>query len=136
VLQNNASVRVVHRESGFDFGECRTRTGGAKTGENAKIRPGGMAPAEAFPGAPDYDDVEVTRLLRLGKDSGLVQKANDMYGERVDVTHQPTDAKGRTGFHRPVIYTGLINSVNGSEYDADSSDAAVLTLGVTIDGVV
>lgn len=142
MLQNNASVRVVHRavpgrdDADFDLGEMRTRTGGAKTNEATKIRPGGMADPEAFPGTSDFEDVEVTRLLRLGKDSGLVQKVMDWDGERFDVTHQPTDAKGRTGFHRPIVYTGLANSVAGSEYDADSNDPGVLTLGITIDGVV
>jgi hypothetical protein len=135
VLQNNASVRVVHRSSGFDFGEFRTRTGGGKTGDNQLVRPGGMAPPIAMPGTYGFDDLTCARIVQFEKDSGLAQKALDMHGERVDVTHQPADAKGRTGFHRPVVYTGLVNAVTPPEYDADSNDPATLEFVITVDGI-
>lgn len=136
MLQNNASVRVTHRDTGFDFGEFRTRTGGGREGDNTLIRPGGMAEPIAFPGTSQFAEVTCARVVYFQKDSGLVQKALDMHGERVDVIQQQTDAKGRPGFHRPVTYTGLVNGIVGPEYDTDSNDPATLDFTITIDGVV
>lgn len=135
MLQNNARVEVVHVASGESFGVMRTKTGGGKEGDNQVIRPGGMAAPEAFPGTYEFGDVECTRLLRHGIDSGLVHRAYDLHGERFHVTEQPLDSKGRAGFHRGNIYTGLLNTSTPPEYDADSNDPSELTMAFTIDGL-
>lgn len=134
MLQNQARVEVIHRESGFSFGVMRTRTGGGKEGDNQLIRPGGMAAPEAFPGTYEFGEVEVTRLIRHATDSGLVQKAWDLHAERFDLIEQPLDAKRRPGFHRAIGYTGLLNTSTPPEYDADGNDPSELTLAFTIDG--
>lgn len=134
MLQHQATVTVVHRESGFSFGIMRTRTGGGKEGDNQKVRPGGMAPPEAFAGTYEFGDVECERLVRHGTDSGLVQKAWDLHAERFDIYEQPLDSKKRAGFHRPVGYTGLLNTSTPPEYDADGNDPSTLTMAFTIDG--
>lgn len=136
MLQNQARVTVVHRESGFGFGVMRTKTGGGKEGDNQLVRPGGMAPPEAFAGTYEFGEVECERMLRHGIDSGLVQKAFDLHAERFDLMEQPLDAKGRAGFHRAVTYTGLLNTSTPPEYDADGNDPTTLTMAFTIDGVV
>lgn len=136
MLQNQALVTVTHDSSGFSFGVFRTRTGGAKEGDNQLIRPGGMASAEAFPGTHEFGEVTCERLVRHGKDSGLVQRAYDLHAERFTITEQPLDNKKRAGFHRPIAYTGLLNTSTPPEYDADSNDPSVLSMAFTIDGVV
>jgi hypothetical protein len=134
VLQNQATVTVVHRETGFSFGVMRTKTGGGKEGDNQLVRPGGMAPPEAFPGTYEFGEVECTRLIRHGTDSGLVQRAWDLHAERFDIVEQPKDSKGRAGFHRAQTYTGLLNTSTPPEYDADGNDPSELTMAFTIDG--
>jgi len=134
VLQNNARVEVVHRASGRNFGVMRTKTGGGKEGDNQLVRPGGMAPPEAFVGTYEWSAVECTRLLRHGTDSGLVQEAWNLHGERFDIVEQPLDGKGRPGFHRAITYTGLLNTSTPPEYDADGNDPSELTMEFTVDG--
>ena len=136
MLQNNARVRVVHEESGFDFGVFRSKSGGAKEGENQLVRPGGMAPPEAFAGTYAFGEVTVGRLMRHGRDSGLVQRAYDLHGERMTVLEQPLDKRGQPGFHRPVTYSGLLNTSTPPEYDADGNDPQTLEMVLTIDTVV
>ena len=136
MLNSQAIVRVQHVESGFDFGVFRTKEGGAKEGDNQKIRPGGMAPPEAFAGPYEFGDVTVGRLLRHGTDSGLVQRAFDLHAQRFAITEQPTDSNGRAGFHRPITYSGLLNTSTPPDYDADGTDPSVLELAFTIDGVI
>lgn len=136
MLQNQGKVTVVHRDSGYSFGVMRTKTGGGKEGDNQLVRPGGMAPPEAFAGTYEFGEVEVTRLLRHGTDSGLVQKALDFHADRFELVEQPLDTKGRAGFHRAITYTGLLNTSTPAEYDADGNDPSELTMAFTIDGVV
>lgn len=135
MLQHQAIVKVRHDATGFDFGTFRTRAGGAKDGDNQLIRPGGMAPPEAFEGTYEYTEVTAARLLRHGTDSGLVQKAYELHGDRFTITEQPTDAKGRAGFHRPNVYSGLLNTSTPPEYDADGNDPSVLEMAFTVDSV-
>lgn len=133
MLQHQAKVTVVHKATGFSFGTMRTRTGGGKEGDNQKVRPGGMAPPEAFAGTYEFGDVEATRLLRHGTDSGIVQKAWDLHGERFDLVEQPLDSKQKPGFHRAVTWSGLLNTSTPPEYDADGNDPSELTMAFTID---
>lgn len=136
MLQHQALVKVVHATSGFDFGEFRTKSGGAKEGDNQLVRPGGMAPPEAFAGPYAFGELTAARLIRHGRDSGVVQKAYDMHAERFTIIEQPLDDKGRPGFHRPMSYSGLLNTSTPPEIDADGTDPQVLEMAFTIDGVV
>jgi hypothetical protein len=136
VLQSQSSVRVIHAATGFDFGEMRTKSGGAKSGDNQLIRPGGMAPPVAFAGSYTYGPVTVGRLLRHGIDSGLRQKANDFHGERFTIIEQPLDEKGRPGFHRPITHSGLLNTSTPTDVDTDGNNPMVLDMEFTIDSVV
>lgn len=136
MLQHQAIVTVVHDASGVSFGTMRTRTGGAKEGDNQLVRPGGMAPPEAFEGPYEFGEVTTSRLVRHGIDSGLVQRAYALHGQRFTITDQRTDAKGRAGFHRPLGFTGLLNTSTPPDYDADGTDPSTLEMVFTIDGVV
>lgn len=133
MLQHQAAVRVVHRETGTDFGIFRTKTGGAKEGENQLVRPGGMGDPVAMPGTWAFGAVTGARLLEHEKDSGLVQTAFSMHGERFDLTIQRLDAKKRPGFHKPEAYSGLLNTSTPPDVDADGNDPSTLEMEWTID---
>lgn len=134
MLTMNSIVTVKHEATGFEFPAMRTRAGGGKEGDNQLIRPGGMAKAKAFEGPSEYAEVscECQVIHELG--SGLTQKADGWHGDRFTVTELHTDARGRPGFHRPDIWTGLLNGSTLSDYDADGTDAKTLALTITIDG--
>lgn len=136
MLAHQASVRVTHDASGFDFGEFRTRAGGAQEGENTLVRPGGMAAPVAMPGTYAFGEVTCARLLAHGTDSGLEHRARDLRGDRFTIVEQPLDAKGRAGFHRPIVHSGLLNGSTVSDVDPDSNDPRTLELTFTIDSVV
>jgi hypothetical protein len=136
VLQNNASVRVIRDADQRDLGEFRTRSGGGREGDNQLIRPGGMAPPVAMVGTYEYGEVTAARVVNLNTDSGLVQEVDGWYGDRVTLVEQPLDGKGRTGFHRPVSWSGLLNGHTLSDYDADSNDAKTLELAITVDRLI
>lgn len=136
MLQNNARVTVVHDATGFSYGVMRTKEGGAKEGDNQLDRPGGMAPPEAFAGTYEYSAVTVGRALKHGVDSGLVERAYDQHGDRFTITDHRLDAKGRPGFHKPMSYSGLLNTSTPPDADANSNDRAVLEMEFTIDRVV
>jgi hypothetical protein len=133
LLQHNAKVTVIHRESGESFGPFRTRAGGGKTGENTLVRPGGMAPPVATAGTYGYDEATVGKAIQFEVDSGLVQKFYGWHGERFDIIAQPLDSKGRSGFHKPDGASGLLNGSTPPEHDADGNDPQTLELTFTID---
>lgn len=136
MLQHQASVRVIHDESGFDLGEFRSKSGGAREGENTLVRAGGMTAPLAMPGTSALSELTCARLLRHGADSGLVQRVHDWHGERFTVNVQRLDAKGRPGFHRPEVYSGLLNTSTPPDVDADGNDPATLELAFTVDSLV
>lgn len=136
LLQHNAEVSVIHDETGEKFGPFRTRTGGAKTGENQFVRPGGMSPGVAVAGTYAYDEVTCAKVLEHEKDSGLVQKFYGWHGERFTIVQQALDSKGRPGFHKPDSYGGRLNTSTPPEHDADGNDPQTLELMFTMDGLV
>lgn len=135
MLQHQSIITVTHDGSGFTFPVGRTKDGGGKTGEATVDRPGGMAPPEAFAGTYEFEEGTVGIGLRHERDSGLLQKANDLYGERFTVTEQPTDPKGRPGFHRPIGHSGILTGSTLSDFDANGNDRRTLDLTFTFDSV-
>ncbi len=136
MLQHQSGVTVRHDATGFEFPPMRTRTGGAREGDNQLIRPGNMAKAKAFEGPSEYGEVTCGCLLEHEIHSGLTQKADGWHGDRFTITEVHKDARGRPGFHRPDAWSGLLNTSTPPEYDADGTDPKVLELAFTIDGRV
>lgn len=140
LLQHNAQVYVTHHDplGGADetFGPFRTKSGGAKTGENQTLRPGGMAAPVAVAGTYAYDEVTVGKAIQHETDSGIVQKFYGWHGDRFTILSQPVDSRGRAGFHKPDSVGGLLNTSTPPEYDADGNDPMTLELVFTIDTVV
>lgn len=135
LLQHNASIALVHDDTQERFGPFRTKTGGAKTGENTLVRPGDMAPPIAVAGTYAFDPVTIAKALEHEVDSGIVQKFYGWHGDRVTIIVQSLDSKGRPGFHAPDSYGGRINTSTPPEVDADGNDPQVLEVEVTVDSV-
>src|SRR5690349_6921208 len=119
----------------MNLGTFQGSEGISKTGENQLVRPGGMAPPEAFAGTWEFGEHTLRRLLRHGTDSGLIQTVMSLQGERFSATIQPLDAKGPPGFHKAVAASGLLNATNAPDLDPDSNDPQELTIVLTIDRI-
>lgn len=134
MLQQNQALTVVHDASGRNFGSTfMTKTGGGKGSDAVMVRPGNMADARAFVASPEFGPVTVTRLVELTTDSGLVQDLQALHGERFTLSAQPTDARGRVGFHRPVGYSGPLVRIQEPDYDSSSTDVQQIELEFAID---
>lgn len=136
MLGHQMVVTAVCDRTGESFGVMRSMSAIEKTGENTLDRPGGMAPPEAFVGTWEYGPITIGRALSHGKDSGLIQKAFELHGERFTLTAQPVDSKGQAGFHKPLTASGLLNGSTSPEYASDNNDRQVLEMVLTIDSVV
>lgn len=132
-LQFQGLVSVTF--SGFD-GTTRTirfanKTGGNKTIEVKKIRPGGMAGAVVMPGLDDRDDMTVTKKFDRATDGANIAWIDDNAGCDISAICQPLDANkvpSGPSFQR----TGINAGVTDPEIDADSDDPQTwdVTLGV------
>lgn len=113
-------------------GAWATLAGGEVDSEETKIRPGGMAPAQAIGGPATPGNVTVGRPYDPGRDDvhALAAKAGNAY---TVVSAQPLDSN-RNAFGRPRVYTGILKAVTPPDADAGGSDEAVLELEVSVGG--
>ena len=148
LLQHHAEVTVSLSEGevatslpvgvspGQTWGPFRSKSGGGKTSEAVKVRPGGMQAPVAAIGTYDFEDLTVQKVLRHVTDSGLLTTFNALHGRRFAVIVQPLDSRGQAGFHEAETYGGVLVGSTPAEVDADTTDPAVLELTFSIDSNV
>lgn len=131
---STAQSLVTARIGNIDLGKFSGRTGGETTAEISKHRPGGMAPADAYPGFTETGDVTLTRAYKKdGSDLELIRRVRPLVGsgEVVTLSEQPLDSMG-VPFGRPTVWSGLLAGLAPGDYDAQSNEPRAFELTVSV----
>jgi hypothetical protein len=139
-LASDGAVEVRIDSMGGLPGPWRRRTGGARTSEPIKIRPGHRLPEEARAGIPTTENVIVGTNFKLdvwtaGSNPliGQLDAALDR-AERGSVTQLWLDQRGNVFSRR--TYTGVISAVRVPDYDTTTDDSGDLEIEFVMDAAV
>lgn len=134
------TVRLRDLTSGsrpmVNLGVWDKRSGGEVDSEETKYNPGGMDPAVSLGGRRNVGNITVSRLYRHERDhAGLARVFIAGAGKAdMEVAALPLDVEGNA-FGRPIVWKGTLKRVTFPEHDSESSDAALVELEMTVDGV-
>lgn len=121
---------------GVPLGLWDTLSGGDVESEETKYRPGGMTPQVSLGGSVTVNNITLGRLLnREDWDFMHALMANRVGKAEVVVARQPLDADANP-FGRPMVYRGVLMSVNPGDTDSNSSDAQVWEITVSTEGSI
>jgi hypothetical protein len=120
---------------GRDLGTFDTKSGGELDSEESKYKPGGMAKEISLGGSSTYGNLTITRYTDLILDWPLIKWLAARVGfGRGAVGITPLAPNGeRAG--EPLVYGGTLKTVTPPDIDSTGTDAAMITLEFTIDGV-
>lgn len=134
-----AHFRVTITGLGFDLGGPFSQlTGGGRTADVRRYRPGGSPDEEIAGGPTSREDITVSREWRRGRDMDAARRLERVVGrQRGDVTVQQLDedynAIGRPYVHADALLTG----VKFPDVDSDGgNDVARLELTFALAGEV
>jgi len=132
--QNQWNITVT--VDGTKLGTFEAFSGGEVDSEETTYFLGAMGPRISLGGSQSVGNVTVGVLYDLAAIHSqyhwLAQRAGKA---SMEVAKQPLDTDGNA-YGRPAVYRGRLKQVNGPEVDAQSSDAAVLELEMTVSGTV
>jgi len=121
---------------GEDYGIWDKRTGGNRTADSTKYRPGRMGPPRSLGGWADTENNTLERLFDLSRDheSGLARNLRTRVGKaRCVISDQPLDING-VPVGQPDVYTGTLVGYMPPEKDSESNDAALVGVEIEVDG--
>lgn len=120
---------------GRDMGVWDTKSGGELDSEEAKYRPGGMLAEISLGGSRTTGNLTISRYCDRLRDWPTIKWLASRVGAgRVSCGVTPLDPNGaRAG--DPLVYTGTLKTVTPPEIDSTGTDAAMIELECTIDGV-
>lgn len=112
-------------------------TGGDIDSEELKYKPGAMADELSLGGPVSVDNVIVSRLFVLGRDTSLVGTIKAGVGKAViTITKQSLDIN-KAGYGNPIVYTGKLKKMKLPEPDSEgANNAAMIELEISTTGVV
>lgn len=132
--QDQTSLTVT--VDGEDTGVWDKRSGGGRTSDSTKYRPGEMGAPISLGGWPDTDNITISRIYDIPRDhtTGLIRRLLAKVGKaRVTVNDQPLNPDG-VPQGDPITWTGTLVGCSAPERDSESSDAAMLEIEVEVDG--
>lgn len=126
--------RVTLVVDGVDWGVWDTKAGGKMVGNTQMYKPGGLGPQVALPGAPSVEAITLTRLYRLERDHDRIQKLYDGVGEARCVVKQLPIGPDGNAYGRPIVWSGLLESVDPPGHDSMQNNPAMITVEISPDG--
>ena len=121
---------------GADTGIWDKKSGGEMDSEETKYKPGGLAGTITLGGSVTPGNLTVSRIFDLNRDLPAVKGWLNRVGRAgVTVTVQSLDVDGNA-FGAPIVYTGKLKMVTPPEVDSESSDAGMVEIEVSPDGVI
>lgn len=120
---------------GRDLGIFDTASGGELDSEESKYKPGGMQPEISLGGSLTIGNLTITRYCDRARDWPVIKWLLAQRGAgRGAIGITPLDPTGaRSG--DPLVYGGTLKTVTPPEIDSTGTDAAMLSLEFTCDGV-
>ncbi len=120
--------------NGENLGVWDKKSGGAIDSDETKYNPGGMAPQVSLGGKKTVENVTVSRLYRLQRDHGHIQKLLNNVGRgAMVVVQQPLDVDGNP-FGKPIVYRGKLKKVTVPDVDSESNNPAMIELEISTEG--
>lgn len=120
---------------GRNLGTWDQQEGGDVDSEEFTYKPGAMAESESLGGSKNSENLTLRRLYRLNRDHVISDWLIRQVGRAdVVVTKQPLDTDGNS-WGQPFVYRGTLKRVGFPDHDSTSSDAALVEIEVTVDGV-
>jgi hypothetical protein len=121
---------------GADTGLWEKKTGGMIDSDDTKIYPGGRHAPESLGGKQLPENITCVRTFFLDRDLPKIKVWMNRAGKAaVVVKDQPLDADDNV-FGNPLVQSGKLKSVSPPERDSEASDAAQITIEVSVDGIV
>lgn len=118
---------------GEEFGPWDTWDPPEASGNTARYRAGGQRNAVRTRGLPEFGTGSLTKALVGDDELGQFKRLHRRVGvARMEVTEQPLDPNGDP-FGDPVVWTGLLEQVEMSDYDADGDDNRTVTVEIAPD---
>jgi hypothetical protein len=127
-------VRVVI--DGRNFFTWDVLTGGETDSTELTYKPGAMANAISLGGSVTVGQVILNKNYDLQRDTAQIHWLLSRVGKGTVVIHkQPLDVDGNV-YGKPLVYTGILKRVTPPEVDANATDAALIEIEVTPQGLV
>lgn len=116
---------------GEDFGVWDKLTGGDIDSSETKYKPGAMAPEVSLGGSVSVSDLVIDRLYVLDRDHVAIPGLVDKVGKgQCTIVKQPLDLN-KNAFGKPIVYTGVLKTLNLPDADSEGTAAALITLTVS-----
>lgn len=120
---------------GEDAGVWEKKTGGGMDSDSTLIYPGGRARPVGLGGKQIPGRATLVRTVYLERDWPKLKLWMSKVGKQkpVIMKDQPLDADDNV-YGSPLVQSGVLKMVQEPDRESDSSDAAQVTIEVTIDG--
>jgi hypothetical protein len=126
--------RVTLKVAGNNWGVWEKKSGGKLSGNTTKLFPGGMAPEQSLGGRPSSDLITLSRNYDRARDHDNLQQLVPGVGRyECVVQQQPLDANGNA-YGSPVVWNGVLESVQIPDVDASSTSSAEVVLEISVNG--
>lgn len=132
-LQANAIVTLII--DGTSYERWDVKSGGERTADITRHRPGGQLEEILLGGLPTTGSVTINRVYDRARDHQLLNRLAGKVGNgTVTVSWQPTDANMIPTADAPITRSGMVAGapVLGPDYDSDSADAPRIELTVEL----
>jgi hypothetical protein len=117
------------------FGTYDQQEGGDVDSEEFTWKPGGMKDPESLGGSRTVENLTIRRLYKLGRDHIESDRLIGWVGKaRAIITKQPLDQEGNV-WGKPIVYRGILKRVGFPDHDSTSSDAGLIEMEFTVDGM-
>jgi hypothetical protein len=126
--------RVSLTIDGQDWGVWDQRNGGKTSANGVTFRPGGMGPQQSLGGVPTTDVLTIARNYQHQRDHDKIGGLYAKVGVGFCVAKAiPLDINGNA-YGNPVVWQGLLDSVDAPPHDSESTKAAMVTLTIAVEG--
>jgi len=132
-VQANAIVTLII--DGTSYGKWDVKTGGERTADITRHRPGGQLEEVLLGGLPTTGDVTISRVYDRARDHGLLNTLAGKVGNgAVTLSWQPTDGNMIPTADAPITRSGMLAGapVLGPDYDSTSAEAPTIELTVSL----
>jgi len=121
---------------GVDTGLWEKKSGGMIDSDDTKIYPGGRQAPQSLGGKQIPENITAVRTFFLDRDLPKIKGWMNRAGKAsVVVKDQALDPDDNV-FGAPLVQSGKLKSVTPPERDSEASDAAQVTIEVSVDGTV
>lgn len=116
-------------------GRWDKRTGGKGTSDNTKYR-GSDGKEESLGGQASTDDIELSRLFKIGRDDAIIGALYATRGVLPVTVSEPRYDKNGNRAAKPIVWTGIVTEVDPGDYDSTSNDPRLVVITVSPDSPV